>query len=158
VSRATPRRVQDGCLSKWDRARVARLESAGEVDRICALELALEEPIELLITRRLLAILDADGIGLGYGKDKSFSGEEHTTYGVARLLSKDLGKLDHIRRVQFLGEVHHYVGIVLLIARTCGGEKSAKGVDSDGIALLCASRGVLVIATVGQYLSPQEWN
>jgi hypothetical protein len=89
------------------------------------LELALEEPIELLITRRLLAVLDAEGIG-----------------GVARLLGKDLGKFDHIRRVQFLGEVHHRVGIILLVASTCAGEKRAKGGDSDGIALLAASRGI----------------
>ena len=65
VSRATPRRVQGSCLSKWYRARAADLLAVGEVVRICALELALEEPIELRIARRLLTVLDTEGIGLG---------------------------------------------------------------------------------------------
>lgn len=72
MSRATPRGVQDGRLSKWNRARGARLVTTSEVDRICALELALEEPIELLVTRRLLAVRHAEGIGLAYGKDLRF--------------------------------------------------------------------------------------
>ena len=75
MSRATPRRIRGGGLPKWDRARGARLEAADEVVRIYAVELALEEPIELLITRRLLAVRDAEGIGLGYRKYTVFSPE-----------------------------------------------------------------------------------
>jgi hypothetical protein len=45
------------------------------------------------------------------------------------------------------GEVHHRVGIILLIAGTRRGEKRAKGGDRDGIALLAASRGILVLVS-----------
>ena len=79
VSRATPGRAQDGCLSKWYRAWAACLITVGELGGVCALELALEEPVQLRITRCLLAVLDAEGIRLGRGsrvKIKSFGGEE----------------------------------------------------------------------------------
>ena len=80
VSRATPRRAQDGCLSKWYRARAACLIAVGELGGVCTLELALEKPVQLRITRRLLAVLDAKGIGLGRGlrvKIKSSAERKH---------------------------------------------------------------------------------
>lgn len=82
VRRTTPRRVQDGRLSKGDRAWPTRFLAVGEVVRVYTLELALEEPVELRVTRGLLAVLDAEGVG-----------------GVARLLAKYLGKLDHVCRL-----------------------------------------------------------
>jgi hypothetical protein len=127
------------------------LIAVGELGRVCALELALEEPIQLRITRRLLTVLDAEGIWLRRGlrvKDKILSAERNIrTYGVARLLAKDLSKLDHILRIQLFGEVHHYVGIVLLITRTRASEKSVKGGDSDRIALRAAPSSILMILT-----------
>ena len=51
-------------LAEGDRARVADLLATCELDGIIALELALEEPVQLGVARRLLAVRHADGIGL----------------------------------------------------------------------------------------------
>jgi hypothetical protein len=45
-------------------------------------------------------------------------------------------------RVQLLGEIHHDIGIVLLVARACTSEKSTKGGDRYLIALRATSSGV----------------
>lgn len=66
------------------------------------------------------------------------------TYRVARLLGKDLGKLDHVRIiVQRLGERDHGVRRVLLVARSSGGEQGGEGSNRDVAALVRATSCVL---------------
>ena len=64
------------------------------------------------------------------------------------MLAEDLCKLDHIWRVQLLGEVHHDIGIVLLITWACTSEKRIESVDGDLIALRASSSCILL-----QYVS-----
>jgi hypothetical protein len=68
------------------------------------------------------------------------------TYTVARLLTKDLGKFDHIGRVELLGKIHHGVRAVLLITWTSSSEKGTEGVDSNGVALRTTVRRILTMA------------
>jgi len=67
ISRATPWRVQDLGLAKGNRARVAGFEATCKVRGIGALELALEEPIELGVPRRFLTVLHAQRVRLQDG-------------------------------------------------------------------------------------------
>jgi len=64
MSRATSWRVQDVGLAKGNRARVAGFEATCKVRGIRALELALEEPIELGVLWRLLTVHYAERVGL----------------------------------------------------------------------------------------------
>lgn len=67
MSRATSCRVQDLGLAKGNRARTAGFEATSKVCGIRALELALEEPIELSVPWCFLAILHAERIRLQGG-------------------------------------------------------------------------------------------
>jgi len=69
---------------------------------------------------------------------------EGDTHGIARLLAEDLREVDHGLGVEFLGQVHHVIRVVLLVAVACGGEERAKRVDGDGVALSAATRLVLL--------------
>jgi len=85
MSRTTSWRVQDLGLAKGNRARAADCEATSKLRGIHGFELALEEPIELGVLWRLLTVLYAERVGT-----------------VARLLTKDLGKLYHVGRVELL--------------------------------------------------------
>ncbi len=56
--------VHGRILAKRDRARLAGRTAIRKFIRIHALELTLEEPIELLVSRLLLAVRYAEGVGL----------------------------------------------------------------------------------------------
>ena len=64
MSRATSRRVQGGRLAERHRACAAHWDVTDKRVGIRTLELALEEPVELGIPRRILAVRDAKRIGL----------------------------------------------------------------------------------------------
>lgn len=64
MSRTTSWRVQDLGLAKGNRARGADWEATCKHRGIRALELALEEPIELGVPWRLLTVLYAERVGL----------------------------------------------------------------------------------------------
>jgi hypothetical protein len=66
------------------------------------------------------------------------------TYGVARLLDKDLSQIDHGLGAQLLGKIHHSVRVILLVTRPSASEKGTKGVDRYGVALLGTSRLLLI--------------
>lgn len=65
------------------------------------------------------------------------------TYGVARLLSKDLSKLDHLGRVELFRKIHHCVRVVLLVTRAGTSEQGAKGRDRYLIAFRATVRSIL---------------
>ena len=66
MSRATACRVQDVLLAQRDRARGAGFETTCKLSWVCALELALEKPVQFLIPWRFLAVRHADRVRLPY--------------------------------------------------------------------------------------------
>lgn len=150
MSGATARRVQNVRLAGGDRAFVAGFETAYEVVGIHALKLALEEPVQFGIPRRVLAVRYAERVGLPKTICKmrgSLTGSRDiVTNAIARLLRKDLGQLDHSLGVEFLGKVHHRVRVILLVTITSTSKKGVKCVDSYGVALASTPRGILTTA------------
>ena len=61
---AGTRRADGGAEREGNRARGANLETTNERRLVSTLELALEEPVELLVLRCLLAVRDGDGVWL----------------------------------------------------------------------------------------------
>lgn len=83
MSRAAPSRTRTSVQPKWNRLGIAPNRDIASEDRIVhALELALEQTVELGVLRCLLAVFDGE-----------------TVWCIARLLSVDLGKADHLRIV-----------------------------------------------------------
>jgi len=64
MRRAATRGIHGGSLAKRNRARRADLAATHEFVEVYALELALEEPSELLVLRCLLAVWYTDRVGL----------------------------------------------------------------------------------------------
>jgi hypothetical protein len=98
---AATRRVHGRALPKRYCARFSNCEATHELGQTRALELALEKPLKLCVFRCLLAVRNAKRIGLAFYKTKkrrvspraSFATSwEDMTYGVARLLRKDLSE------------------------------------------------------------------
>ena len=122
---ATPGSLQRR-QAEGHRTGCACLESTVE-SILCSLELALEETIELAVSRSLLAV-----------------GNLGRVRGVAGLLSEDLGELDHVGVVvELLRQVDHLISSILLIARSSGSEKGHESRLRDGVALLGSPGGSL---------------
>lgn len=122
MSRAASRWVDGARQAEGNSALRTRLEVPNEL-RLDTLELALEEPVQLLVLRCLLAIRDGERVG-----------------GVAWLLDEDLRELDHVGVVvECLGEVDHLITRVLLIAGTSRCEEGCERGDRDWVALVSAS-------------------
>lgn len=85
--------------------------------------------------RRFVVVLD---------EVDTVSREFNITYRVPRLLDEDLGELDHVSIVvELLGESHHLVSRVLLVAGSCCGKECGCCVDSNRVALFSATCCVL---------------
>lgn len=61
-------RAQDGLLAERGRARLASRDATHKLGGIRALELALEQPVELCVPWRLLAVWHAERVGLAFKK------------------------------------------------------------------------------------------
>jgi hypothetical protein len=70
IRRAATRRAQGRVLAQRDRARGAERAAIREFIRIHALELALEEPIKLCVSRLLLAVRHAERVRLAKSRNK----------------------------------------------------------------------------------------
>lgn len=149
VRGAALRRAHGRAHAERDRARLPDGDVADELRWVRALELALEEPVELRVLRRRLAVRHGQRRGLHAGAnrisirmDMNVVGEG--AYGVARLLREELRELDHVRvALERLGEVDHRVGGVLLVARARGGEEGPECGHGRGVALFATAGGVL---------------
>jgi hypothetical protein len=137
-------------VAKRNRDTVTRSGATSKLSGIRALKLALKEPVELGVPRRLLAVLDAERVGLLQGVKMNAplsQPEVKATYGITRLLYKNLGQTDHGGGAQALGKVHHKVCVILLVTWASAGEKGTKSFDCNGVALLITSRLVLTTDT-----------
>lgn len=71
---------------------------------------------------------------------------QQVTHSIPRLLSKDLGKLDHVGIVvEGLRERDHSISTILLVAVSCSSKKGTERVHSDGVALSAATGSILKI-------------
>ena len=121
IRRAALRR-RKALQSEWHSSFRTRLEITNK-GILRALELTLEQPVQLGVLWRLLAVRNGKRVG-----------------GVARLLDKDLRKLDHVGVVvELLCEIDHLVGCVLLVAGTCRREQSHEGSLGDWLALISST-------------------
>ena len=120
---ARPGGAERGRLSERDRTLRAHRHAANERLGVDPSELTLEQPVELGVPRRGLAVLH----GLRRRR-------------VPRLLHEDLRELDHGRVVvELVREVDHVVPGVLLFARPRGGEERREGGHGEWVALLASA-------------------